>query len=370
MPVRESSVVRRGSEDAQRDHSAHDESGSQQPQSMRFVNVVLPFLLVITGSPGLVTRSGTLPDSCQAEKPMSAPPQVLVRRAPSGNAARRADSVGSLSLDLNIPAHRLDAYEHGVRIARYTVAVGMPRYRTPRGEYRITSVEWNPWWIPPDSPWAENERPTPPGPSNPMGRVKLNFLPYYFLHGTPAVQSLGQSASHGCVRMSNADVIELALRVHAAGTPTLERDLLDSLISDASSTKLIQLDLHVPIRIRYDVAEVIDDTLFVYADTYSLDRRSEMQRALGALAAAGIDSLRIQLEQLRNGVRSTSKRPVRLAVSNLMAPVAPDTASRRDRHPAGTDVAISERLARGDESASAAARADGSPIVHSRRGHR
>lgn len=82
-----------------------------------------------------------------------------------------------LHLVVNIPAYRLDAYVSDSLVRSIGVAPGMPNYPTPRGEFQITSVEWNPWWIPPHSPWAAKEHPTPPGPDNPMRRVKLNFLP-------------------------------------------------------------------------------------------------------------------------------------------------------------------------------------------------
>ena len=57
--------------------------------------------------------------------------------------------------------------------------------------------------------WARGREYTPPGPNNPMGRVKLFFMPLYFIHGTPERESIGTPASHGCVRMKNADIIEL-----------------------------------------------------------------------------------------------------------------------------------------------------------------
>jgi L,D-transpeptidase YbiS len=37
---------------------------------------------------------------------------------------------------------------------------------------------------------------------------------HIYIHGTPDEASLGRPASHGCVRMRNADVIELFDRVH------------------------------------------------------------------------------------------------------------------------------------------------------------
>ncbi len=41
---------------------------------------------------------------------------------------------------------------------------------------------------------------------------------YIYIHGTPQQESLGRPASHGCIRMRNADVIELFDLV-SAGTP-------------------------------------------------------------------------------------------------------------------------------------------------------
>ena len=95
------------------------------------------------------------------------------------------NSNSPLRLDINLPAFRLDAYIGDSLVRTIPIAVGMPAYKSPRGEFAITSIEWNPWWIPPKSPWAAKEKVTPPGPGNPMGRVKLNFRELYFLHGTP-----------------------------------------------------------------------------------------------------------------------------------------------------------------------------------------
>jgi murein L,D-transpeptidase YcbB/YkuD len=273
----------------------------------------------MTASPADVEDAGGCADSgVIAELELN--PVTLARRSPSTDAPRPVAATHAFGLDLNVPAYRLDAYDSGTRILRFTVAVGMPGFRTPRGTYEITSVDWNPWWIPPDREWARNERQTPPGPSNPMGRVKLNFLPLYFLHGTPAVQSLGQAASHGCVRMANEDAIALALRVHAVGTPALDRALLDSLVSDTSFTRLIPLEFPVPIAIRYDLAEVADDTLFLYRDIYSQDRRSELQRAVDALTGAGIDEELVARDQLRKILRSTWRRPLRIPLGDVLNP--------------------------------------------------
>jgi lipoprotein-anchoring transpeptidase ErfK/SrfK len=43
---------------------------------------------------------------------------------------------------------------------------------------------------------------------------------YVYIHGTPADQPMGVPASHGCIRMRNADVIEL-FELAPAGTEVM-----------------------------------------------------------------------------------------------------------------------------------------------------
>src|SRR5215204_1911947 len=40
---------------------------------------------------------------------------------------------------------------------------------TPHGRFRIVSRYRHPWWYPPDSNWAQDPDPIPPGPKNPLG---------------------------------------------------------------------------------------------------------------------------------------------------------------------------------------------------------
>jgi lipoprotein-anchoring transpeptidase ErfK/SrfK len=50
-----------------------------------------------------------------------------------------------------------------------------------------------------------------PGPNNPVGVMWIDLSkPAYGIHGTPAPERVGKSASHGCVRLTNWDVSELA----------------------------------------------------------------------------------------------------------------------------------------------------------------
>ena len=121
-------------------------------------------------------------------------------------------------------SHRLVLYRaHGagrMRVARvFPVAVGMPAYPTPLGSFTIVSKRRNPWWYPPDEPWAAGASPIPPGPGNPLGTRWMGLsAPGVGIHGTPNSGSVGTSASHGCIRMLIPSAEWLFERVRI-GTP-------------------------------------------------------------------------------------------------------------------------------------------------------
>jgi lipoprotein-anchoring transpeptidase ErfK/SrfK len=121
-------------------------------------------------------------------------------------------------------SHRLALYRaRGAGRMRATrvfpVAVGMPAYPTPLGSFTIVSKQRNPWWYPPDEPWAAGASPIPPGPGNPLGTRWMGLsAPGVGIHGTPNSGSVGTSASHGCIRMLIPSAEWLFERVRI-GTP-------------------------------------------------------------------------------------------------------------------------------------------------------
>ncbi|MEX0909029.1 MAG: L,D-transpeptidase [Gemmatimonadaceae bacterium] len=97
-------------------------------------------------------------------------------------------------------------------VATYSVAVGAGGYPTPTGTFSIRRLIWNPRWVPPKQPWARGKTGKAPGdPDNPMQTVKIFFKePDYYIHGTPTLESLGEAASKGCLRMDPQEVAEVA----------------------------------------------------------------------------------------------------------------------------------------------------------------
>jgi murein L,D-transpeptidase YcbB/YkuD len=124
-----------------------------------------------------------------------------------------------LRLHVDLSEKTLQAIVDDQIVETYTVAIGNDQYPTPKGDFTIGKLIWNPSWKPPDSKWAKNKTAKPPGhPENPMKRVKLFFRqPDYYIHGTGDHDSLGTAASHGCIRMSEDDVTELGRLVMEHG---------------------------------------------------------------------------------------------------------------------------------------------------------
>jgi lipoprotein-anchoring transpeptidase ErfK/SrfK len=101
----------------------------------------------------------------------------------------------------------------------FPVATGQSIYPTPVGSWHVVDMQRDPWWRPPDSPWAKGLKPIPPGPGNPLGTRWMGLdAPGVGMHGTPDAASVGYSASHGCIRMYVPDAEWLFNQVHL-GTP-------------------------------------------------------------------------------------------------------------------------------------------------------
>ena len=124
-------------------------------------------------------------------------------------------------LTLDRETFTLRLWKHLKLAKTYTVAVGMEGLETPEGLYAIQEKEE-------DSVLARAGlglgrraspgRTIPPGPEDPIKARWMGIFEGAGIHGTEETWSLGRAASHGCVRMSIPDVIELYPQVEV-GTP-------------------------------------------------------------------------------------------------------------------------------------------------------
>lgn len=206
-------------------------------------------------------------------------------------AAVPARAQAPMEIVVNIPAGRLVVLEGGVEVRSYPVSVGTARHATPTGSAGIQRMVWNPSWTPPESDWARDERPAAPGPNNPMGRVKMHLFQDYYVHGTPArnERHLGRPASHGCIRMRNADVMELARLVLRADGAPVSDETLQGLIDNPRRTREMRLSGRVRVRIEYRLAEVTADSVTLHPDVYARAAGRYTARVREELRTLGTD---------------------------------------------------------------------------------
>ncbi len=173
----------------------------------------------------------------------------------------------SFRLVLNLPSYRLELWDGDEQIKTYQVTIGMPGHATPTGGFAVTRIEWNPWWTPPDSKWAAGKARTPPGATNPMGRAKLQFDELLYVHGSSNAKQIGGPHSHGCVRLKNADVLDLA-RTIALRSGMLSESDIAALERNSKRTRSIELPAPVSLFVRYALTEEIDGELITLDDPY------------------------------------------------------------------------------------------------------
>jgi lipoprotein-anchoring transpeptidase ErfK/SrfK len=128
---------------------------------------------------------------------------------------------GHLVVDLS--DLKLYLYRYGSLAKTYRIAAGTKEYPTPTGNFSVTSKIVDPTWYPPNSEWAKDAKPIPPGITNPLGTRWIGTsAPNVGIHGTSAPSSIGTYASHGCIRMYIPEVEELFEKV-AVGMPVVIR---------------------------------------------------------------------------------------------------------------------------------------------------
>jgi murein L,D-transpeptidase YcbB/YkuD len=228
-----------------------------------------------------------------------------------------------LKLVLNIPASRLDVFERGVRTHSFEVSAGKREFATPPGHYNVREVIWNPWWRPPASKWARDEKVTPPGPYNPMGRIKINFANLLYIHGTQWEDHLGAPASHGCIRMGDSDLIELAEIIHRYRTPRVDEDLLTTLKANRQLTRSFPVKA-VPFDVVYRLVEVFDGKLVIHPDVYRNAGTDLRKEILAALKRSGYEISGPLEKRLDNLAKPRKVTRIAVPLDSLLADVAGD----------------------------------------------
>jgi len=152
------------------------------------------------------------------------------------NPEERFESTGRTIWVANIPAEplpekvsrisvdktkqELKAFDaQGKLLAYYPATVGSQDKPAPSGTLKVTAVKKNPTYhynpayafkgVRTNKPFTIK-----PGPNNPVGVVWIGLTGEgYGIHGTPEPGNVGKTQSHGCVRLTNWDALQLASNV-------------------------------------------------------------------------------------------------------------------------------------------------------------
>ena len=96
------------------------------------------------------------------------------------------------------------------------VTSGSAHDSLPLGQWAVTVIARNPTYnYNPELFWdadpSHSKAKLPSGPNSPVGLVWIDISKdHYGLHGTAEPATIGHSASHGCVRLTNWDAMRLA----------------------------------------------------------------------------------------------------------------------------------------------------------------
>jgi lipoprotein-anchoring transpeptidase ErfK/SrfK len=138
---------------------------------------------------------------------------------------------------VSLPDRKLAVMEADHVVKIFPTAVGAPASPSPTGAFKIVNSISDPTWY-------GKGKVVPGGPNNPLGPHWLGLdLKGYGLHGTNQPDSIGHNASHGCIRLRNRDIQELAhmvnvgdqVELHGDRTPELDQIFGQPVVAVAQS---------------------------------------------------------------------------------------------------------------------------------------
>lgn len=125
-------------------------------------------------------------------------------------AARYSGTQNQNIILIHTVANSLDYYIKGKKVKHLVVATGQAGYPTPHGLFHVIKKDPAPSWYNPHDDWSQSLPDViGPGPNNPLGTRALQLdAPGILIHGIPLEENatLGQNASHGCIRVKRENI--------------------------------------------------------------------------------------------------------------------------------------------------------------------
>jgi hypothetical protein len=230
---------------------------------------------------------------------------------------------GNLRITVNVPSFQMTLWQNGKEVKTYPIGVGLKEYPIYVGFREASAVIWNPAWIPPDSDWVHTSKTVkageiipPTDARNPLGKMKIPLGYGYLIHQAKGADDLGSLVSHGCVRVMQADLYDLADKIIAARELAVSKEE----IAEARQTKktfVAELEPIIPVEITYDTIVVEAGKLRIYPDVY--ERKTNTVENLRAeLKSSGINAASLDDATLKKMLeRAVAKKQFVVSVKNI-----------------------------------------------------
>lgn len=206
---------------------------------------------------------------------------------------------------INLAEYRMYYFPKGQNVVHtYPLGIGREGWGSPIANTTITAKMPNPTWTPPASIRAEHAAEgdilpavVPAGPDNPLGPFKFTLgTPGYLIHGSNKKFGIGMRVSHGCFRMLNNNVLELA-KMAPVGTSVR---IINEPYKFGVAGGKVYLEVHTP----------LDD----HGEPSVVDKHTEVINTL--LKRDDLrDSMRLDWEVVREVVAAEDGLPVEIALS-------------------------------------------------------
>ncbi|WP_137973027.1 L,D-transpeptidase family protein [Pseudomonas sp. F(2018)] len=205
---------------------------------------------------------------------------------------------------INLAEYRMYYFPKGQNVVHtFPLGIGREGWGSPIAHTTITAKTPNPGWTPPASIRAEHAADgdplpayVPPGPDNPLGPFKFTLgTPGYLIHGSNKKFGIGMRVSHGCFRMLNNNVLELA-KMAPVGTSVR---IVNEPYKFGVSGGKVYLEAHAPLTDGEEPSVV--------------DKHTAVINALLKNDALG-GSMRLDWEMVREVVASEDGMPIEIAI--------------------------------------------------------
>lgn len=133
------------------------------------------------------------------------------------NVEQTASLPPAASIEVDFAEKTVKAFDASNRlVGLFHCSIAKETRHRPAGNCKVATISMNPIYTFKPESWPEvkginRNLEIPPGPRNPVGLCWIGLdKKGYGIHGTPEPELIGKTGSHGCIRLTNWDVLRLA----------------------------------------------------------------------------------------------------------------------------------------------------------------